>query len=422
MIAKRLSAGGLRTGPLRPTPASVLTSTFQPIPPRPIPMSSDNPSHLALTLVGAGLAILAGCTSTPEKETEQPMNVEVHPWGTTKAGEPVHLFTLVNENGMVVKITDFGATVTELWVPDRRGKIDDVVLGFDDVRGYESSDNQYFGCIAGRFANRIANGRFTLNGIDYELYTNNGPNHLHGGYEGFDKKVWKGEPFPTDDGVGVAFTRLSPDGEEGYPGNLKVVVQYVLTDSNALRIDYRATTDHVTIANITHHGYFNLHGQGAGTILDHVLFLDADRYTPTDDTLIPTGVLARVDGTPFDFRTPTAIGERIEGLNETASLGYDHNYCLNGEVGTLREIGKLFDPTTGRAMEIWTTEPGVQFYSGNFLFGQKGKGGWSYPRNGGLCLETQHYPDSINHPNFPSVVLEPGETYRHTTEYRFLVD
>lgn len=386
-------------------------------------MSRTILSLVTLSLAGAGLSILAGCRSTTtDMETLQPMNVEVQSWGATAAGDPVQLFTIVNDNGMVVKITDFGATVTELWVPDRNGKAEDIVLGFDDVGGYESSDNQYFGCIAGRCANRIAEGRFELNGAEYQLFINNEPNHLHGGFKGFDKALWHGEPFTAPDGSGVRFTYVSPDGEEGYPGRLEVTVEYVLTEANELRVDYFASTDEATLVNVTHHGYFNLRGQGAGTILEHELFLDADRYTPTDDTLIPTGELADVTGTPFDFRTPTAIGERIEVLNATASLGYDHNYVLRGEAGTLRPIAKLHDPGSGRTMEILTTEPGVQFYSGNFLFGQTGKGGWTYPRNGGLCLETQHFPDSINHPDFPSVVLEPGREYRHTTVHRFLTD
>jgi len=292
-------------------------------------MSRTIPSLVTLSLAGAGLSILAGCRSTTtDMEILQPMNVEVQSWGATAAGDPVQLFTIVNTGGVVVKITDFGATVTELWVPDRNGKVEDIVLGFDGVAGYESTDNQYFGCIAGRCANRIANGRFTLNGIDYELYINNEPNHLHGGFKGFDKALWHGEPFHAPDGSGVRFTYVSPDGEEGYPGRLEVTVEYVLTEMNELRVDYFATTDKATLVNVTHHGYFNLRGQGAGTILEHELFLDADHYTPTDDTLIPTGELAEVTGTPFDFRTPTAIGERIEVLNATASLGYDHNYVL----------------------------------------------------------------------------------------------
>jgi aldose 1-epimerase len=386
-------------------------------------MARPSFSTLTVLFLGASVSFLAACQSTQtEEEKEKPMTVEVQPWGTTAAGESVHLFTLTNDNGMVVKVTDFGATVTELWAPDRKGQLEDIVLGFDTVSGYESSDNQYFGCIAGRYANRIAEGRFQLGSLEYQLYCNNGPNHLHGGARGFDKALWQGEPVHAEGGDGVRLRYVSSDGEEGYPGRLEVTVVYVLTEENELRIDYMATTDETTIVNLTHHGYFNLRGQGAGTILDHELMLDADRYTPTDDTLIPTGQLAPVQGTPFDFTQATRIGDRIEVLNATASLGYDHNYVLNGEAGKLRLAARLHDPVSGRAMEIRTTEPGIQFYSGNFLFGQQGKDGWTYPRNGALCLETQHFPDSINHPDFPSVVLEPEETYRHTTVHRFFTD
>lgn len=341
-------------------------------------------------------------------------------FGTTAAGEKVERYTLRNEQGVVARFITLGARLQELHLPDRSGNSDDVVFGFDDVAGYESDGNQYFGCTTGRVANRIARGRFTLNGEQYQLAINNEPNHLHGGAtKSLDKVVWTAKLVRQEKGEGIVFRYQSPDGEEGYPGNLNVIVTYTLTNDNALHIEYHATTDRATPVNLTHHSYFNLSGAGAETVLDHQLQILADRFTPTDDTLIPTGKIASVDGTPLDFRNSTRIGDRVEELTDTAAKGYDHNYVLRSQDGSLALAAVLRDPASGRVMKILTDEPGIQFYVGNFLFGQEGKGGKTYAHRSGLCLETQHYPDSINQPNFPSIVLKPGATYTQTCVYAF---
>jgi aldose 1-epimerase len=340
-------------------------------------------------------------------------------FGKTRDGAPVEAYTLKNSHGMVAKVSTLGATLTELHVPDKNGKLADVVLGFDDAAGYQSDANQFFGCTTGRVANRIAKGKFTLDGKEYTLAVNNGPNHLHGGTKrSLDKVVWKAEKVKTADGSAVRFTYTSPDGEEGYPGKLEVAVTYTLTDKNELRIDYSATTDKATPVNLTNHTYFNLVGAGADTVLDHELMIAADHYTPADDTLIPTGKLAPVAGTPLDFTKPTRIGERIEKLAKTPYLGYDHNYVFP-KPDIKAVAARLRDPASGRTMTLYTDQPGVQFYSGNFLKGGKGKGGKAYKHQSALCLETQHFPDSVNHPEFPSVILKPGQTYRHTTIFAF---
>jgi len=342
------------------------------------------------------------------------------PFGKTSDGTLVKLYTLKNANGLVVKLMTRGATVVQLWVPDKHGQLADVVLGFDDVAGYESKDNQYFGAVVGRVANRIAGGRFVLDGKVYQLAKNDGPNHLHGGVKrSLDKVVWDAKEVKTDHGPGVQFVYVSPDGEEGYPGTLRVTVTYTLNDKNELRIEYQATTDKPTPVNLSNHSYFNLAGHGAETVLDHVLTINADHYTPTDDTLIPTGEIAPVAGTPLDFRQPHRIGERIESLIHTAALGYDHNFCLNNKTGRVQFAARLKDPKSGRVLTVYTDQPGLQFYSGNFLFGQKGKQGKVYRKRSAVCLETQHYPDSVNHPNFPSVILRPGQVYRHTCIFAF---
>jgi len=335
-------------------------------------------------------------------------------------GRGVELYTLTNKKGAEAKITTYGATVVSLKVPDRNGKFDDVVLGFDDIDGYLKGSS-YFGATIGRFGNRIAKGRFTLNGVGYKVATNNGENHLHGGNKGFDKVIWNAKPFNLKDGVGVTLSYLSHDGEEGYPGNLSVSVTYTLTDNNELKISYAASTDKDTIVNLTNHSYFNLAGQGNGDILNHQLMINADRFTPTDAGSIPTGELRSVKGTPFDFSQPTAIGARIDQDYEQLKFGkgYDHNYVLNGRVGMLRKAAQVFEPTSGRTMEAWTTEPGVQLYTGNFLAGAKGKSGKIYQFRNGFCLETQHFPDSPNKPSFPSTVLRKGRTFRTQTIYRF---
>lgn len=352
------------------------------------------------------------------------MKIEKQPFGKTEDGTAVDLYTLTNANCMTVKITNYGGIVTSILIPDKNSKLGDVVLGYDNLDGYLKA-SPYFGCIVGRYGNRIARGKFTLTGKTYSLAINNEPNHLHGGMKGFDKVVWTAKEIKGKNTVGLELAYLSQDGEEGYPGNLSVKVIYTLTNENALQIDYKATTDQPTVCNLTNHTYFNLKDAGASPILDHVLMLDADYLTPVDATLIPTGKLQPVAGTPFDFKIPTAIGARINADDEQIKfgLGYDHNFVLNGEAGTLRLAGKLFEVTTGRVVEVWTTEPGIQFYSGNFLDGSiTGKNGTVYQYRHGLCLETQHYPDSPNQSNFPSTMLNPGEKYQTTTIYRFLME
>ena len=342
-------------------------------------------------------------------------DIEVDTFGETPGGEPVQSFILTNANGMTAKLIDLGATLVSLEVPDAEGKVADVVLGCDTVDCYLTS-SPYFGCIVGRYANRIANAKFTLDGKEYVLEANEAPHTLHGGDSGYHKKIWQSEPFSDADGEGVKFTYVSPAGEGGYPGELTATATYTLTPENTLRIDYTATTDAPTVVNLTHHSYFNLQGHDSGTILDHVLMLNADRYTPGDATLIPTGEIAPVEGTPVDFTAPTAIGERIGQVEG----GYDHNFVVNGEQGEMRLAARVAEPDSGRVMEIHTTEPGIQFYSGNFLDGSfAGKDGARYAKHSGFCLETQKFPDTPNQPAFPSAVLRPGETYTHTIEHRF---
>ena len=341
-------------------------------------------------------------------------------------GKDVFLYTLTNGHGMEVRAMSYGATIVSLRVPDRDGRSDDVVLGFDTIEGYLAVE-PYFGAIVGRYGNRIAKGRFTLDGKTYQLATNNGPNHLHGGVKGFDKVVWEAEPFDRDGRSGIVFTHVSPDGDQGYPGALSARVTYTLTPANELTVEYSATSDRATPINLTQHSYFNLAGAGTGDILNHQLTLDADRFTPVDATLIPTGDLAPVEGTPFDFRRPTAIGARITADHPQLKYGngYDHNWVLNGPVGgstgpALHHAARLEEPTSGRMLDVSTTEPGVQFYTGNFLDGTlTGKSGRVYKQRYGLCLETQHFPDSPNHPGFPSTILRPGDRYQSTTVFAF---
>jgi aldose 1-epimerase len=354
------------------------------------------------------------------------MDIEKTEFGQTKDGVTVQLFTLTNDNGMIAKITNYGGIVTELWVPDRDGNPADVVLGFDTITDYEEK-SPYFGCIVGRYANRIAEGRFTLDGVTYDgLAINNGPNHLHGGLKGFDKQVWDVEPFEVDGAVGLKLHYLSEEGEEGYPGNLDVIVTYTLTHSNELKIDYQATTYRPTVINLTNHSYFNLAGHAAGTdaMLAHRMMINADSFTPVADAnSIPTGQIRSVKESPMDFIRPVPIGERIK--DDCPQLkcghGYDHNFVLNKTPGELSIAARAADPDSGREMEALTTEPGVQFYSANFLDGFTGKGGAVYPARSAFCLETQHYPDSPNKPEFPSTVLRPGEKYHTTTVYKFSV-
>jgi aldose 1-epimerase len=355
---------------------------------------------------------------------QQTASVTREPFGALANGDSVHVFTLKNANGIELRTIDYGGIVVSLRTPDRNGNFDDIVLGFDDVAGYEKW-SPYFGALIGRYANRIAKGRFTLDGREYHLALNNGVNSLHGGIKGFDKVMWHAEPVQDSSGVGVVFTYASRDGEEGYPGNLDVTVRYTLTDRNEFRIDYAATSDKATPVNLTQHSYFNLRGDGGGDVLGHVLAIDADRYTPIDTTLIPTGQLAPVDGTPFDFRKGVRIGERISAADPQieAGGGYDHNFVINrgDSSGTqLVHAAHVVEPVSGRTLDVSTTEPGLQFYSGNFLDGSfAGKAGHVYQRRNGFCLETQHFPDSPNQPSFPSTILRPGQQFHSSTVYTF---
>jgi len=369
--------------------------------------------------VGLALSLLAGCGPRPETGATRQMTKQA--FGTTADGQPVDLYTLTNQNGMEASIITYGGIVTSLKTPDRNGKLEDVVLGFDDLAGYLKT-NPYLGALIGRYGNRIGAARFKLNGVEYKLAVNNGPNALHGGLKGFDKVLWKARDASDGQAQRLELTYLSKDGEEGYPGNLAVTVVYTLTDANELRIDYSATTDKETVVNLTNHSYFNLGGPAEAGILGHELTLYADKFTPIDETLIPTGELRSVQGTPLDFRQPTAIGGRIDRDDEQLKFGggYDHNFVLSSGGGALALAARVQEPKTGRVMEVLTTEPGIQFYSGNFLDGTlTGKGGKVIARRSGLCLETQHFPDSPNKPDFPSTVLKPGQKYQSTTVYRF---
>jgi aldose 1-epimerase len=337
-------------------------------------------------------------------------------------GTAVHLFTLDNNRGMTVKITNYGGIIASIITPDRDGKLVDVVHGHDTLDGYLNR-SRYFGALCGRFANRIVLGKFTLNGVEYSLAQNNGENHLHGGLKGFDKVVWDAKDLASYDSIGVELSYLSQDGEEGYPGNLRVTVKYVLTETNELRLEYFATTDQDTVINLTNHSYFNL--AGAGTILDHELTINADGFTPIRKGSIPTGEIRSVANTPLDFNRPTRIGARIDDDYEQLAVagGYDFNFVLNDGERQPRKAAELFEPISGRSFEVLTTQPGMQFYSGNFLDGTLvGKSGRAYVKHSGCCFETQHFPDSPNQPAFPSTILKPGEKYEQTTVFRFSVE
>jgi len=357
-----------------------------------------------------------------EKSAEMAKPMEKKVFGTTADGKTADLYTLKNKNGMQVSITNFGATVVSIMVPDKAGKVADVALGYDDLAGYELNKN-YLGVLVGRYGNRIAHGKFSIDGTEYTLAKNNGDNSLHGGIKGFNKAMWDAKDVSKGGEAAIEMKYVSKDGEEGYPGNLSVTVVYTLTNKNELKIDYSATTDKKTVVNLTNHTYFNLAGQGNGDILKQELMINADTFTPVDSGLIPTGELKKVEGTPFDFRKPTAIGARIDANDEQIKLGggYDHNFVLNRKAATgLSLAARVSDPASGRSMEVWTTEPGVQFYTGNFLDGSfKGKGGIAYQKRTAFCLETQHFPDSPNHPSFPTTLLKPGEKYHTTTVYKF---
>jgi aldose 1-epimerase len=360
---------------------------------------------VTLLVVGAGAVVWAAA----------------RPWGKTSTGEAVELFTLKNGRGLEATVTSYGGTLVSLKAKDRSGRLEDVILGFDSFEPYLKATS-YFGSIIGRYGNRIAGGQFRLDGTVYTLPRNDGANTLHGGNRGFDKAVFATREIATKEGSALEMRYLSKDGEEGFPGNLATRVTYTLTEGNDLRIDYEATTDKPTVVNLTNHAYFNLAGAGGGDVLSHVLWIDADRFTEVGPGLIPTGELRNVAGTPFDFRKPTAIGARIGASDPQLELGrgYDHNFVLNGEAGALRLVARVREPASGRVLEVLTTEPGLQLYTGNFLDGSVvGKGGRAYKHRYGFCLETQHFPDSPNQAAFPSTVLRPGNTYRSTTVYRF---
>ena len=373
-----------------------------------IPLRRLRPALVATLILGAAMNANAAT------------RIERKPFGKTAAGEAVELFTFTRAGAPTIAITNLGGHIVSILAPSRDGTMADVTLGYAGFDGY-LADTSYFGSVVGRYANRIAKGRFTLDGKAYTLATNNGPNALHGGPTGFQKRVWAAKVVSGPDGDALELTYVSKDGEEGYPGTLTAKVVYSLRADGGLVIDYTATTDAPTIVNLTNHAYFNLAGEGEGTVLGHELQIEADAYTPVDPTLIPTGERRPVEGTPFDFRKPVAIGARIDAADEQlkAGGGYDHNYVLRGKKGDLRLAARVVEPKSGRVLEVFTTEPGIQLYSGNFLDGSvTGKSGKPYVKRGAFCLETQHFPDSPNQPGFPPVVLRPGETYRHTTVYR----
>jgi len=372
---------------------------------------------LALAILAAVVPqFRATAQGGPQVDAKMQSHVAKQAFGQTQEGTAIEAYTVTNSQGASAKFITYGATLAELHVKDRNGKPGDVVLGFDDLQGY-LGNHPFFGATVGRYANRIAKGTFTLDGKTYHLPINNAPNSLHGGDQGFNRRVWKAEPVNQADGSGVRFAYLSKDGEQGYPGNLTATVTYILTNKNELKIEYSAQTDQDTVVNLTNHSYFNLSGSDTGDILKYVLYLNADKFTPVDSTLIPTGEIANVAGTPLDFRKPTAIGARIADLKEIG--GYDHNFVVNGQMGTLRIAARVSDPDSGREMEVWTTDPGVQFYSSIHLNGIQGKGGVAYQKYGAICLETQHFPDSPNHPNFPSTELKPGQKFHSETIYKF---
>jgi aldose 1-epimerase len=371
-----------------------------------------------IVILGAGACAvcLVGCASMSSSTGG---SITKQPFGTTKDGKPVDLYTLRNAKGAEARIMNYGGIVVSLKVPDKTGNFGDVVLGYETLAEYEK-ETPYFGCLVGRYGNRIAKGKFTLGGKTYTLATNNPPNALHGGLKGFDKVVWQAHAYESKLGPALELRYLSRDGEEGYPGDLAVTAVYTLTADNCLRLEYTATTDQDTVVNLTQHSYFNLAGKG--DILGHVVYLNSETFTPVDSTLIPTGELRPVKGTPMDFNTPTPIGARINQNDEQLKFGggYDHNWVINKPAGQLGLMAEVYDPTSGRVLKVYSTEPGLQFYTGNFLNGTlKGKGGRFYQFRTGFCMEPQHYPDSPNQPGFPSVVLKPGQVYKNTISYCF---
>jgi len=388
-------------------------------------MKKDYLQHRVFIALLCSFVFLTGCEHLSQAgKTKAEMSITKTDFGKTSNNQKVDLYTLTNVNGLVAKITNYGGTVTELWVPDRNGKLGDIVLGFDNLKDYEEK-SPYFGCLIGRYGNRIGKGKFTLDGKEYTLATNNGENHLHGGLKGFDKVVWDAKPFQNAVGVGLKLHYLSKDMEEGYPGNLDVTVTYALTNKNELKIDYEATTDKPTVCNLTNHNYYNLAGQGIRDNYDNQLMINADHFTPVDEGLITTGEIRPVKGTPMDFTKLTAIGIRIDSDDTQLKYGggYDHNWVLNKKTaGEMSFAASVYEPISGRMMKIYTIEPGLQFYSGNFLDGTLvGKEDKVYKHRYAFCLETQHHPDSPNKANFPLVVLRPGEIYQTTTIHKFTV-
>ena len=378
-------------------------------------MSLTRRSAVALTL-----ASLTGCTN-PAPPVVKP-KITKESFGKLPDGSDVEVFTLSNKNNVEMRVLSYGGRIASLRVPDRKGTLGDIVLGFERLEDY-LKENPYFGALIGRYGNRIGKGKFQLGGKEYKLAINNGENHLHGGLKGFDKVLWSAKQLPTDDGVVVELTYISMDGEEGYPGNLQIRVTYTLTDENEIKIDYFATSSKVTIVNLTNHSYFNLLGAGEGEVISTELMINADSFTPVDKGLIPTGEIRPVKDTPFDFTKPKPIGQNIyDETNEQIKFGggYDHNFALNKGAGGLTKAAEAYEPKTGRVLEVFTTEPGVQFYTGNFLDGTlTGKNGKIYNKRYAFCLETQHYPDSPNKPDFPSTVLRPGEQYKSQTVWKF---
>lgn len=377
--------------------------------------SAQRLTPLALTLLAATLTSDLHANETRGKERAKKMTIDESPFGKTADGVAVEKFTCTNANGLKLTMITYGAIVVSLETPDREGKLANINLGFDSIGPYLER-HPYFGSTVGRYCNRIAKGKFTLDGKEYTLATNNDPNHLHGGDRGYDRVVWQGEPVKTDDAVGVRFRYTSKNGEEGYPGNLKVEALYTLTNKNELAIEFKATTDKATPVNLTNHNYWNLAGAGSGKIYGQELMLSSDKYLAVDDTLIPTGKLLDVAGTPFDFRKPKALGKDLKKI-DADPVGYDHCYVLRGQDGKLAHAATVYDPKSGRMMEIHTTQPGIQLYSGNFLDGSAAGGG--NKQHEAFCLETQHYPDSPNQPSFPSTILKPGETYHQKTVHKF---
>jgi aldose 1-epimerase len=382
-----------------------------------MPMESKAASEEAVVATAEDSPTITKKESEMSPKVSPEMSIAKTAFGKTEDGKEIDLYTCTNTNGLIVKMTNYGAIIVSVETPDREGKLANITLGFDKLDGYLQR-HPYFGSTVGRYCNRIAKGKFTLDGEEYTLATNNGANHLHGGDVGFDKQVWNAEEVETENGVGVKFTRRSVDGEEGYPGNLDVTVTYTLTSSNELKMEFVATTDKATPCNLTNHAYWNLAGAGSGTNEKHELQLESDKYLMVDDGLIPTGELADVKGTPLDFSTPHEIGERMKQI-DADPIGYDHCYVLRSQNGSLALAARVTEPSSGRVMEVFTTQPGIQLYTGNFLDGSDSAGG--FDQYGAFCLETQHYPDSPNQPDFPTTTLKPGETYKQTTVHKFSV-